>query len=299
MANDWSVSARDELVRLREGEMAWGERSGAPPRVEPTALACLGLLAGGLGGSSKTPGDIVLRAADWLATVQLPDGALGLSATIPAPNWTTPFGILVWAALPKYAGAAQRAGQSLVQQKGAVFEDHMKIFGHDPSIVGWTWLEGEHSWLEPTALAVMALRRLGLGAEVRIRDGLKLIRDRAIPTGGWNYGNNTAFDRVLAPEATSTGLALLALAGAGKSTEVEDRAIRYLEATLPDIRTARSLCWGILGLRAWGHLPKSADRWLSETHARVSGRRDAAPRLAHLLLAAGHDSLSLFGLKGT
>jgi hypothetical protein len=164
MANDWSVSARDELVRLREGEMAWGERSGAPPRVEPTALACLGLLAGGLGGSSKTPGDIVLRAADWLATVQLPDGALGLSATIPAPNWTTPFGILVWAALPKYAGAAQRAGQSLVQQKGAVFEDHMKIFGHDPSIVGWTWLEGEHSWLEPTALAVMALRRLGLGA---------------------------------------------------------------------------------------------------------------------------------------
>jgi hypothetical protein len=299
MANHWTVSARDELVRHREGDMAWGERSGAPPRVEPTALACLGLLAGSPGGSSTEPGEAVLRAADWLATVQLQDGALGLSQSISTPNWTTPYGILVWAALPKYSGAAERAGQWLLQQEGAVFEDHMGIHGHDPSIVGWTWVEGEHSWLEPTALAVMALRRLGLGAEVRIRDGLKLIRDRAIPTGGWNYGNNTVFDRALASEVTSTGLALLALAGAGKSTEIEDRAIRYLEATLPDIRTARSLCWGILGLRAWGHLPKSADRWLSETHARVSGRRDSAPRLALLLLAAGHDSLSLFGLKGT
>jgi hypothetical protein len=299
MSYHWTVSARDELARLRGGDMTWGERSGAPPRVEPTALACLGLLAGGSGGSSNEPGDAVLRAADWLATVQLPDGALGLSATITTPNWATPYGILVWAAVPKYAGAAQRAGQSLLQQKGAVLEDHMEIFGHDPSIVGWTWVEGEHSWLEPTALAVMALRRLGLSAQVRMRDGLELIRNRVIPTGGWNYGNNTVFGRALAPEVTSTGLALLALAGEGKSTDIEDRAIKYLEAALPDIRTARSLCWGILGLRAWGHLPRSADRWLSETHARVSGRRDSAPRLAHLLLAAGHDSLSLFGLKGT
>jgi hypothetical protein len=299
MANHWTVSARNELVQLRDASMAWGEQVGAPPRVEPTALACLGLLASDPGGSSTDPREEVVRAADWLATVQLQSGALGLSASISTPNWTTPYGILVWAAVPKHSGAAERAGQWLLKQEGTVFEDHMKIFGHDPSIVGWTWVEGAHSWLEPTALSVMALRRLGLGAQTRTRDGLRLIRDRAIPTGGWNHGNNKVFDRALAPEATSTGLALLALAGAGKSTEIEDRAIRDLEATLPDIRTARSLCWGILGLRAWGHLPKSADRWLSETHARVSGRRDSAPRLAHLLLAAGHDSLSLFGLKGT
>ena len=129
-------------------------------------------------------------------------------------------------------------------------------------------------------------------------DGITLIRDRAIPKGGWNYGNSTVFDRAVPPQATSTGLALLALAGAGRFTQTIQRAIDYLETTLPGIRTARSLCWGILGLRAWGHLPKSADLWLSETHARIVGRRDSAPRLAHLLLAAGHSSLSLFGLKG-
>jgi hypothetical protein len=299
MSGHWTVAALDALVKLRDDSMAWGEQSGAPPRVEPTALACLGLLASGDSGLSRDAGDAVLQAASWLESVQLQDGALGLSSLLPTPNWTTPYGILVWAAVPRCSGAAERAGRWLLRQEGAAFEDHMKMFGHDPSIVGWTWVAGEHSWLEPTALAVMALRRLGQVTDRHIRDGLRLIRDRAIPTGGWNYGNNVVFDRVLAPETTSTGLALMALAGEDKPTDIVDRSIKYLEATLPGIRTARSLCWGLLGLRAWGRQPKSADRWLAETHARISGRPDSAPRLAHLLLAAGHDSLSLFGLKGT
>ena len=179
MADHWTISARNELVHLRDVSMAWGEQTGTPPRVEPTALACLGLLASGKGGSSNDPDESVLRASEWLASVQLPNGALGLSSSLSTPNWTTPYGVLVWAAVTGYSAAAQRAAQWLLQQKGAVFPDHWEIFGHDPLIAGWTWVQGESSWLEPTALAVVALRRSGLGNEVRV-----LRRDHAHPGSG-------------------------------------------------------------------------------------------------------------------
>ena len=38
---------------------------------------------------------------------------------------------------------------------------------------------GTHSWVEPTALAVLALRREGLGSHARVQEGVRLLRDRA------------------------------------------------------------------------------------------------------------------------
>jgi len=73
-----------------------------------------------------------------------------------------------------------------------------------------------------------------------------------------------------------------------------DRAIRSLTATLPGVRAASSLGWGLLGLRAWGVEPEGAERWLAEAYRHALGRPDAAPRLALLLLAAGGRALSLF-----
>ncbi|MBV8555260.1 MAG: hypothetical protein JO116_06830, partial [Planctomycetaceae bacterium] len=98
------------------------------------------------------------------------------------------------------------------------------------------------------------------------------------------------------PQPAPTGLALLTLAqmpGEPRSPLV-DRAIRYLTATLPGVRAASSLGWGLLGLRAWGVEPEGAERWLAEAYRHALGRPDAAPRLALLLLAAGGRALSLF-----
>ncbi len=94
-----------------------------------------------------------------------------------------------------------------------------------------------------------------------------------------------------------TGLALVALAHTGPRSETIDRAIEYLRATLPGVRAAESLGWGLLGLRAWGEPAAGSDRWLAESYARVAGRPDAAPRLALLLLAAGDHALELFDAK--
>ena len=75
-----------------------------------------------------------------------------------------------------------------------------------------------------------------------------------------------------------------------------DPAAAYLRSTLPGLRAASSLGWGLLGLRAWGAMPAPASGWLAESAARVIGRDDAATRLGLLLLAAGDGRLNLFGL---
>jgi hypothetical protein len=296
----WREPARRALVRLRGGGPAWSYRVGTQPGVEPTALACLGLLAS---RRSAADDDLapIQAAADWLAVLQNPDGSLGVAPRQPTPGWTTPYALLVWSALARHEARRRRAARWLLHQEGERIDprtDPAHLIGHDTTLVGWPWVAGTHSWLEPTALAVLALNRAGYGAHPRVRDGLRLIHDRAIASGGWNYGNKEVFGRTLRPQPAPTGLALLALARThpadGDHAVIVERALSYLLETLPGVRAAASLAWGLLGLRAWRREPPAAEAWLAEAHRRTVGRPDAAPRLAQLLLAAGADALDLF-----
>lgn len=295
----WRSAARRELLKLRSGQRGWGYRKGSTPGVEPTCLAGLGLLAtrGVSGLESKDASAVIADSADWLAAIQRPDGSLGVAGTGSGPGWTTPLALLFWRAAGVCEGPRRLGIEWLLQEKGepspsASGAEH--VLGHDRMLVGWPWVEGTHSWLEPTATAVLALRANELGAHPRCVEGLRLIRDRAIDAGGWNYGNKAAFGNALRPQPAPTGLALLALAHEGGRTEVVDRALHYLHETLPGIRASSSLGWGLLGLRAWNSAPVEADRWLAEAFDNTSGRADAAPKLALLLLAGGDHGTTLF-----
>lgn len=310
-SEDWREGARGELLRLRGRATAWGYRSGAAPGVEPTALACLGLLAsrdaagsrsgarstGGSDGAGAGAGAAIAACADWLVTIQGPDGSLGLSESLATPGWATSLGLLLWQATAGHEASRRRGVEWLLRQEGERIphaRDPDRIVGHDTMLVGWPWVGGTHSWLEPTALAVLALRRAGLAGHPRVVEGSRLIRDRAIVTGGWNYGNTSAFGHPLRPQPGPTGLALLALSRRDGRTAAVGRAIDYLSETLPGVRASASLGWGLLGLRAWGRAPDAAGRWLAEAYRRASGRPDAAPKLALLLLAGGDDAIELF-----
>jgi hypothetical protein len=258
--------------------------------VEPTALATLGLLASRDRSVDDDSTVIARSAADWLAALQQPDGSLGVSRTLTEPGWGSPYALLVWGAVGGYEEPRRRAVEWTLGQAGKTFPKETgpaPVLGHDPSLVGWPWVTGTHSWLEPTALAVVALRKEGYGEHARVVEGLRVIRDRAVASGGWNCGNKATYGRVLRAQPAPTGLALLALAHTEPSGEIVENAIDYLLATLPNVRAAESLGWGLLGLRAWGRRPEEADRWLAESFERVVDRPDAAPRLALLLLAAG------------
>ena len=306
---DWRQKARQELLRLRGPAPAWGYRQRGAAAVEPTVLACFGLLATRASantnkgsvpkGASDQTGAAVAASSDWLADLQRPDGALGLSPAQQAPGWTTPLALLLWQAAASHEAQRRRAVEWLLHQEGTQLspaDDPDHIVGHDAMLVGWPWVAGTHSWLEPTALAVLALRRAGLGTNPRVVEGDRLIRDRAIVTGGWNYGNKAAFGHPLRPQPAPTGLALLALAQGDERirTPIVASAIRYLHETLPTVRASASLGWGLLGLRAWSSEPDQAEEWLAEAYRRATGRPDAAAKLALLLMAGGEHALELF-----
>jgi hypothetical protein len=297
--HDRLASARSELLSLQAGDGGWPYRRGASSAAEPTALAGLALAAHASGDDARA-GDLLRAAADRLAAWQRPDGSVGVSSALPDPCWATPHAILLWKAAARHDDRLEAAARWLLQSKGRALsreEDPNRVAGHDTSLIGWPWVAGTHSWLEPTVMAVLALGVTGRAGHPRVEEGLRLIRDRAVASGGWNYGNKSVFGRNLRAQPGPTGQALLALAAGPRSDETE-RAIAYLLRTLPEVRAAVSLGWGLIGLRAWGVEPDGADDWLDEALAATAGRLDAPPRLACLLLAAGARTLTLFGRDG-
>lgn len=296
--NDWRDSAEQELMDLRARGGGWPYRAGSPLAVEASALGALAILSKGDSAPEAhrlAAGD----AAERIALAQRADGSIGISLTQGEPGWATPFALLLWQALRVFEDRSRSALQWLRTIKGETLQpsdDPEKVVGHDTTLVGWPWVNQTHSWLEPTAMAVLALERWGLEKDGRVQDGRALIRNRAIRSGGWNYGNKAVFGRPLRPQPGPTGLALLALAGSGErpSSEVV-LGCSYLQETLPTLRASVSLGWALLGLRAWGNCPSEADDWLAGSYEAARGRADAPVKLAMLLLAAGPASLELFG----
>jgi hypothetical protein len=299
MRDEWSELAGRELAGRARPDGAWGYREGATPFVEPTALAVLALWARTRGDNTSSSATTLTRqAGSWLVSAQQPDGSLGLSPEQPTPGWMTPYAILAWKALGVQEAPATRAVEWLLGQKGRTLaqgDDPEGIAGHDTPLVGWPWVADTHSWLEPTALAVLALGVAGQGDHPRVREGLRLIRNRAVESGGWNYGNRAVFGHPLRAQPAPTGLALLALATNDPRTPTVEGGLRYLQAVLPGVRAPASLGWGLLGLRAWGVIPEASRRWLEEAYAAVAGRLDVAPLLAPLILSDARDTLRLFG----
>jgi hypothetical protein len=292
----WHQQARRELIKERRGSSAWSYRRNHVASVEPTALVCLALLASGDGQTSTFDVETSHRAARWLTAIQRSDGSLPVSEGLPSPGWATPYALLLWSALPGYEEAESRARAWLLGREGVVSridKNSEKTIGHDPGLVGWPWVEGTHSWLEPTALAIIALCQAGLADQRRAQAGVELILDRALEAGGWNYGNTTVFGTDLRPQPGPTGLALLALAAAGARSAVVAQGLTYLGRLARDLRAPISLGWGILGLRAHDALPDEAEAWLAQACSRCIGKADVTVGLALLLLASSDPALGL------
>ena len=135
---------------------------------------------------------------------------------LPHPGWATPYCLLLWNVLNAHPQARRKAAAWLLDQKGDQAEGDkvliQMIVGDDQSILGWPWVAGTHSWLEPTASSIIALDREGLGDHPRVEEGIRMILDRALTQGGWNYGNKSVFGKTLRPHPGPTGMALVALA---------------------------------------------------------------------------------------
>ena len=138
-----------------------------------------------------------------------------------------------------------------------------QFVGHDTTLQGWPWVVGTHSWVEPTAINLLALRSAGQAGHPRCREAVKLLLDRQLPAGGWNYGNTTVLGHVLRAQVQPTGLALAALAD---ETDIRPKvlgSLQWLEHTLAQRTTTASLCYALMGLAAHGLWPQAANGWLA------------------------------------
>ena len=277
------MSTRDTLLTRLAERAECSYLPGSPIATEPTALAALALLT----CKEETSADRALR---WLVRVQSRDGNLGVTATDPQPCWPTSLAILAWAkAGARYWGRIERAHSWLLDAKGMALHPRKgqenEVMGHNMALVGWPWVAGTHSWIEPTALAVIALKATGHGDHPRTREAVRLLIDRLLPTGGCNYGNTVVFGQQLLEHLQPTGLTMLALAGEKSTDERITRSLDYLEQNLSGSVGTPSLCFGLQGLAAHGRAPVNRRKWLAESMENAL-RRDRAPWHDALLLLA-------------
>jgi hypothetical protein len=106
-------------------------------------------------------------------------------------------------------------------------------------------------------MAMMALRVTGHGQHDRVKEAVRMLLDRQLPHGGWNYGNTLVFGTELHPMPETTGAALAGLAGMVDRKAVSS-SLSYLQNEVARMQTPISLGWSLLGLEAWGLSPLNA-----------------------------------------
>lgn len=227
--------------------------------VASTAWAILALLASGARPEPLT------KAADRLVELQLPDGRLPVDPRFREAYWPTSLLVLVASVLPGFEKPGQKAVECLLRVSGAHWvKGPQEPLGHDTNIPGWGWANFSHSWVEPTALAVLALKLRGLQDHERVKQGIALLLDRQLASGGWNYGNTSVFGRPLFATPESTGCALCGLDGSVPPERVA-ASLAYLTEEVKTIRTPLSLAWAVIALSAWGKRPTEAEDWIDQS----------------------------------
>lgn len=201
--------------------------------------------------------DVPEQACARLREAQSDDGRVGVSREHHDSYWPTSLAILAWRDSPASHQAQGRAVQFLIETTGSHPQKKPgDPWTHDTALKGWSWIAGTHAWVEPTALAIVALRAVGLRKHDRVSEGIRMLLDRQLPHGGWNVGNTITFGRELHPNPEATGAALTALAGV-VDLQTVFRSLDYLQGEVDRLRTPISLGWVLLGLAAWGAWPSN------------------------------------------
>ncbi|NLI81258.1 MAG: terpene cyclase/mutase family protein [Deltaproteobacteria bacterium] len=285
----------DELIGRSLPEGGFASYEGGEYRPAASAWAALALRF------HHARGDLVEKARSRLVEDQQRDGRVSVSSSHPSAYWPTAVAVLAWqGGALAHREAQERAVRFLLETSGLHWKNRSSEYiGHDTSIRGWPWVEGTHSWVEPTALAVMALAVVGRRDHERVREGLHMLQDRQLPSGGWNYGNTVTFGQELLPMVDATGMALTALAERTPRETVE-RSLQYLRRETRRLRTPLSLGWGLLGLKAWNEEPPESMDWIRET---LEKQQTAGPfetsLLSLLLLTSALANGLIKALKGT
>ena len=237
------------LLRSQNADGGWGYRARGVSYVEPTAAAMLAV----------TNDDARGRARDFLLSIQHADGGWGIAAIDDESGWMTAWAVLALAAFPDTRDAVARGAQWLIDTEGlrvtdaasrAIIYQRLQI---DSTLRGWPWQPGDAAWVQPTALAMLALCASGKSNAARVSDGIVYLFDRAVAGGGWNIGNPEMLGKIVPATVQDTAVVLRALRAVGISAEDKRvaQAIQFLRDQIARVKTPAELAWGIVALRDW------------------------------------------------
>jgi uncharacterized protein (DUF362 family) len=292
----------DAFLQHAHADGGWGYAPAQPPQLEPT---CLGLLALALEPERRAAE--IARARAFLAQAAHADGSYRPVTGRDEAIWSTALVMFVRAALGDPLPDLRPTASFLLGLRGQI-PDHPEageLHDIDLMLTGWPWAEKNFSWVEPTSWACLALRRLGQASHPRVQEGMRLLLDRAMDTGGINYGNRLVLGKLTDPIPGPTALTLIALQG--QDHPRIESAVRYL---VEQLQTAdlEHLCWGKIALDLYRHVP-GVEQALGRIDAAIlAGERQRAEtpwlrpnclRQALVVLALGIARRNFFRLPDT
>src|SRR5262245_35982555 len=194
---------RQSLRAAQNADGGWAAQAGRRSDTEATALAVLALSAMVDSGDQQAR----RRAVSWLVARQKPDGSWPLADSVPEASWTTSLAVLSLAGTTDERARALLGATWLLGQSGRHLgwvasllhrlAPHQQTVQVNPELTGWPWVAATTSWVEPTAYALLALKKfqadLGAYAVRRIAEAEQLLYDRMCAGGGWNYGTPREF----------------------------------------------------------------------------------------------------------
>lgn len=228
----------------------WGYAAGNASTVEATAAVSLALQG------EPTLSAARLGALQWLRGAQHRDGGWGLQKDDDESGWQTAWSVLALAGGGGDANAVARGVDWLLSVKNLdVDEDAAQqadeVFGIDSALEGWPWLARQASWVEPTALALLALATAPATTvpKQRAEEAVTYLVDRRCSGGGWNVGNPSMFSLALPPRAHPTAWVLLALARVA-SERILPGDLQALQSAMESDAGAAAFSLGALAQRA-------------------------------------------------
>ncbi len=212
----------DFLRKSQNTDGGWSAVPGKQSQTEATAFVLLGLAA----VQDRTLATHIDKGLQWLMGQQKEDGSWPVSSQVTESSWSTAFAILALTVLGIQTPRALRGAQWLLEQKGQTigwreslryrWAPETMVSLLNPDLQGWSWVPYSFSWVEPTAYALITLKKLrplldDRHTRNRIRQGELLLYDRMCEDGGWNYGNKLVLGEKIPPYPDTTAIALIAL----------------------------------------------------------------------------------------
>lgn len=284
------------LLATQNADGGWGAGHGKQSNTEATALTVLALNSIRDSVLTKPVSDGV----SWLKRQQREDGSWPLIDQVRAGSWVTAFAVLVLSTFESYRKEALQGAQWILTQKGrtATPEEARRLRETqetilDPTLEGWTWIPGAVGWVEPTAYALITLKKIAplfpeIQAMGRIRQGELLIYDRMCKTGGWNYGNSVVLGRELTAYPDTTAVVLIALQD-HQTNEANQRSLQVLREMLTHVQSGLALSWATLCFILYGRDVSQWRGFLASTYEKT-GFLGEVKSVALALLASGEGS---------